>query len=159
MLKSNVHTLPIKARKPAPRRKPVKIERPSPKRAVVAAGGILTVGAVLTGLSLSHLATGVQLVTGASTIESWALAVGVDVGFIATESAVLTAPYWLRDKIEKHARPTIIGTLALSAALNALAFGTHAEGWMIVPAAGFGLAIPAMIFKLMRIGAILILKR
>jgi hypothetical protein len=43
----------------------------------------------LTALSLSHLAHGVEIVTGSSTWESWAMAAGVDCGFITLELSQL----------------------------------------------------------------------
>jgi hypothetical protein len=52
-----------------------------------AAARVLTVTLVLLGLSLSHLAAGIALVTGAGPYDSWAMAIGIDLGFIALELA------------------------------------------------------------------------
>ena len=49
----------------------------------------------------------------------------------------------------------IIGPLALSAAMNAFAFAAHADGLMIYPAIGLELAIPALIFALVKVAAVL----
>src|SRR5262245_21291406 len=50
------------------------------RRQQVAAAAVAFVGVVLTILSLSHLAHGIGLVTSAPVWESWAIAVGVDLG-------------------------------------------------------------------------------
>ena len=44
-----------------------------------------------------------------------------------------------------------------SAALNALAFAAQSAGWMLAPAIAMGLAIPALVYALTRIGATLYL--
>jgi hypothetical protein len=41
--------------------------------------------------------------------------------------------------------------------MNALAFTSQAEGWHVYPAAVLGLAIPALIYALTRVGAALYL--
>jgi hypothetical protein len=56
-----------------------------------AAAAVLAVTLVLLGLSLSHLAAGIALVTGAGPFKGWLMA-GIDLGFIALELAVLAAP-------------------------------------------------------------------
>jgi hypothetical protein len=43
---------------------------------------VFTVALVLLGLSLSHLASGVAIVTGAGYFDGWAMAIGIDLGFI-----------------------------------------------------------------------------
>ena len=48
------------------------------------------------------------------------------------------------------------GTLAASAAMNAFAFGAHADGFMLYPAIGLGLAIPALIYALTRVAMTLV---
>jgi hypothetical protein len=57
-----------------------------------AAAAVLAVTLVLLGLSLSHLAAGIALVTGAGPFKGWLMAIGIDLGFIALELAVLAAP-------------------------------------------------------------------
>jgi len=121
----------------------------------VAAARILAVGLVLVGLSLSHLAQGIELVTGSGPIGSWSMAIGIDLGFIALELAMLTAPIDLRAKLNIYAGPAIIGTLAASALMNAFAFASHATGQMVYPAIALGCAIPALIFALTKTAATL----
>jgi len=48
-------------------------------------------GLVLTALSLPHLAHGIELVTGAPAWESWLMAIGIDLGFLAPEIGQLCA--------------------------------------------------------------------
>jgi hypothetical protein len=45
--------------------------------------------------------------------------------------------------------------LAVSAAMNGFAFAAHADGLLIYPAAALGLAIPALIYALTRVAAVL----
>jgi hypothetical protein len=117
-----------------------------------AAAAVCFVAVVLTGLSLSHLAHGIELVTKAPTWETWALAVGIDLGFIALEVAGLCAVVErVRREIAWYIKPAIIGTLAASAVMNGLAFGSKADDWMVYPAVGLGLAIPALVYCLSRV--------
>ena len=117
-----------------------------------AAVAVAVVAIVLTGLSLSHLAHGIHLVTLAPAWEAWSMAIGIDLGFIALEIAQLCAatPVVRRD-VSRFSKPAILGTLLISAVLNGLAFGAQASGWMIVPAAGLGVAVPALIYALSRV--------
>ncbi len=53
----------------------------------------------------------------------------------------------------------IIGTVALSGAMNALSFSEHAQGWLLWRAIALGLAIPALVYVLTRAGAVLYIQR
>jgi hypothetical protein len=53
-----------------------------------AAAAVLGVAGILLALSLSHLAAGIALVTGAGPSDGWLMALGIDLGFIALELAV-----------------------------------------------------------------------
>jgi CHAD domain-containing protein len=55
------------------------------------------------------------------------------------------APAAKRAAMVRYAAPGIIGTLAISAAMNSFAFGAHADILLIYPAIRLGLAIPALI--------------
>jgi hypothetical protein len=84
------------------------------------------------------------------------MAVGVDCGYVALELATLTAATdAIRKAIGKFTRPAILGTLAGSAALNAFAFGAQSPGWLVYPAIVLGLCIPALVYALTRVGAVL----
>ena len=52
-----------------------------------AAAAVLAVAGTLLALSLSHLAAGIALVTGAGPSDGWLMAIGIDLGFIALELA------------------------------------------------------------------------
>jgi hypothetical protein len=110
----------------------------------------------LTALSLSHLAHGVDIVTGSSTYEAWAMAVGIDLGFVALELSQLSIGDRLRRHVSRYARPAIVGTLVGSAAMNAFAFAAQADGYCMQAAAvAMGVAIPALIFAMTKVGAAL----
>jgi hypothetical protein len=117
--------------------------------------GIGLVAVTLTALSLSHLAHGVALVTGAEAWEAWSMAVGIDLGFVALElSQLATVSDYVRRQVSRFARPAIVGTLAGSAAMNAFAFAAQAVNpWMMAAAITLGVAIPALIYALTRVGA------
>lgn len=109
------------------------------------------VALVLTGLSLSHLAHGIEIVTHSPSWEAWAMAIGVDLGFIVVEVAKLTVDEKTGRDICRNANVIIVGTMVGSAILNAFAFGALAEGIMVVPAVTMGLAIPGMLYSLTKI--------
>lgn len=162
MTNANVVTLRPRLNKP--------VAKPAQSRAVMAkvrrqrysATVVLSVALVLTALSLQHLAHGVAMVTAASETEAWLMAIGIDAGFISLELAMLfSATDTVRRRIEKYANKAIIGTLAASAGFNGFAFCAKvaAEALWYVYAApiGLGVAIPAMIYVLVRIGSVLYL--
>jgi len=141
-----------KSSKPKPVRRTTKAMR----RQVLSAAGIGAVAVTLTGLSLHHLASGIEIVTSSPTIESYAMAVGIDMGFISAEIAQLFASNERMKRIvSKFAKPTVVGTMIASAAMNAFAFSSHVTGYMIAPAVILGVAIPAMIYAFTRIGGAL----
>ncbi len=123
------------------------------KQNLLSGAAVCVAALTLTGLSLNHLAHGISIVTHASTVEGWAMAVGIDFGFVALEMAKITTFGEKETKeINKDANPTIVGMMVGSAVLNAFAFGAQAEGWMLYPAIIMGLAIPTMIYKLTKVG-------
>jgi hypothetical protein len=115
------------------------------------------VAITLTALSLSHLAHGISLVTSAPPVQGWAMATGIDLGYISLElSMVMATSEHVRRMIGKFAKPAIVGTLAGSATMNAFAFASGAVGYpMIGAAVVLGVAIPAMVYALTRVGAAL----
>ncbi len=125
----------------------------------LAASGVMLVALALLGLSLSHLASGVAIVTGSGERDGWLMAFGIDMGFVALELALLVAPAPTRPAVARYASPAIVGTLATLAAMNAFAFASHADGLMIYPAIGLGFAVPALVYALIKTGAILFFAR
>lgn len=151
---ASVLRLPAQRKTRAPRQRAVQSPgfRRMLKRQRIAAGAVGLVAVVLTGLSLSHLAHGIALVTNAPAIEAWAMAIGIDLGFVALELAQLCAARpAVRREIEQFTKPAIIGTLAASALMNGMAFGYAAQGYMIYFAAALGVTIPALIYALSRV--------
>jgi hypothetical protein len=150
---TNITRLPVTKDKTLPRAKSkrtVKAERRQATTALLVGG--VAVG--LTALSLHDLAEGVQIVTHAATWQSYAMASGIDLGFVSTELAMLTASDKERKAISRFANPAIIGTLCGSAIMNAFAFAQHADNALMATAAvAMGVAIPALIYAFTRIGA------
>jgi hypothetical protein len=97
----------------------------------------------------------VAIVTGSGERDGWLMAVG----FVALELALLVAPAAATPAVARYASPAIVGTLATSAAMNAFAFASHAEGLMIYPAISLGFTVPALVFALVKTGAILFFAR
>ena len=145
--------------KAAPQNQPQRRTKQASKalrRQTSAALGIGFAAATLTTLSLSHLAHGIEIVTAAPSWEAWAMAAGIDLGFVALELSQLSAATGrVRKVITRYTKPAILGTLTGSAAMNAFAFASQAAGWMMAPAIILGLAIPALIYALTRIGGAL----
>jgi hypothetical protein len=110
------------AKAPAQSRRSRKADK-ALRRQGATAVGIGAVAVTLTALSLSHLAHGVELVTGSSAFESWATAVGIDLGFIALELSQLAIGDRLRKQVSRFAQPVIIGTLIGPAGMNAFGMG------------------------------------
>ena len=143
----------------APKAPGERVTRRGRRSYVVAASGVMLVALALLGLSLSHLASGVAIVTGSGERDGWLMAVGIDMGFVALELALLVAPSAGRPAVARYAQPAIIGTLATSAAMNAFAFASHAQGLMIFPAIGLGFAVPTLVYALTKTGAIMFFAR
>ncbi len=130
-------------------------EARAPSSHTVAAVGVLAVALALLDLSLSHLASGAAIVTECGERDGWLMAIGIDMGFVALELALLVAPAAIRPDVARYASPAIVGTLATSAAMNAFAFASHADGLMIYPAIGLGFAVPALVYALTKTGAVM----
>lgn len=114
--------------------------------------GVVTIALVI--LSLSHLSHGIGLVTGAEFWERGLMAAGIDLGFVALEmSQLCAATEAVRRSVARYAAPAIVATLAISAALNALAFAsqTATGSPAMYAAAGLGIVVPALIYALSRI--------
>lgn len=137
-----------------PRKKTAEQKRSQFKTAASAAVGGVAVA--LTALSLTHLAHGVELMTGASPWQCWLTAAGVDLGFVALEAISLAVASDKRasQQVDRWARPFIIVLVLLSAVLNALAFSSGSP--TVVMACGatvLGAVIPGMIYALTRSSA------
>ena len=111
----------------------------------------------LTALSLSHLAHGITIVTGADIWEAWAMSIGIDLGFVALELAqIAVVSDKVRKQVSRFAKPAIVGTLTGSAAMNAFAFAAQTVNpYMMAAAVTLGVAIPGLIYALTHVGAAL----
>jgi hypothetical protein len=124
------------------------------RRQAGTAVGLGLVALTLTALSLSHLAHGIEGVTGCEAWEGWAMAVGIDLGFVGLELAQLAVGERIRRQITRYARPAILGTLAGSAGMNAFAFGGQAaNGYLMAAGIALGVAIPTLIYCLTQVVA------
>jgi hypothetical protein len=122
------------------------------RRQGLAAGAVGLVGLTLIGLSLDHLAAGIELTTHSAPAEAWTMAVGIDLGFVACELADLScSTAALQRHIAKLTRPAIAGTMIGSAVLNAWAFAADATGYGVYAAIALGVAIPALVCVLTKI--------
>jgi hypothetical protein len=131
----------------------------------LASFGIFSVAGALMALSLSHQAKGIELFTDSTTWEAYAMATGIDFGFVMLElSNLLAAHEATRRRIMRFTAPAIKGTLGASGVMNAFAFAGRVPSWNLgadwvnyAPAVILGIAIPAMIYCLTRVGATLYL--
>jgi hypothetical protein len=119
----------------------------------------LAVTAVLLGLSLVHLSTGIQVAIRCAFWEAACLALAVDAAMVCCEASLLVSGVATLRAIRRWASGTILCTVLASAALNSLAFAQDAEGVMIFAAVAAGCAVPALIFSLTRIAAKLVSTR
>ena len=139
----------------APKRRSISFAK-SLRRQSAAAVGIGFVAATLVALSLTHLAHGIEIVTNCPTWEGWAMGIVVDCGFIGLEMAqVMAATEKVRTQIKRWAPKAVAGMLVGSACMNAFAFVSGAVGWMQIPAVIMGVAIPAFLYALTRVGAVM----
>lgn len=139
-----------------PSRKALKVA----KQNFWAAVACCTVAIVLTGLSLTDLANGFQIVTKCPGWQAWSLAIGIDCGFISFETALMVAPTKaIRDRRSTWATPAVIGLMTGSALFNAVAFSANADGYYVYVAWGLGVAIPAVIFAMTKIAGDMLLEQ
>jgi hypothetical protein len=75
------------------------------RQEAASAVGLGAVACVLTGLSLSHLAHGVQDITHCSPWEGWAMGVGIDLNFVGMEMVTFTAAEKVRKAVSKYTTP------------------------------------------------------
>ena len=118
-----------------------------------AAYGVGCIALVLTGLSLSHLASGVQLLTQSGAPAAWAMAVGFDLSFVGLElSQLCAATAQGRREVTRFAGPAVKATMAVSAMMNAYAFASSSPDIPSAAAAvALGVSIPALIYVLTRV--------
>jgi hypothetical protein len=99
----------------------------------------------LMGISLTHLSDGVTQLAGLPPWQSWSMAIGIDCMLIAVALALLTAAADVKKDIARVAHAMEVGTLAMSAYLNALAFTGGAFDAAHAMQIAFGCFVPAAI--------------
>jgi hypothetical protein len=83
----------VKTSSPKLTRQPeIKAPKAEANYAPFAAAAVLAVALVLLGLSLSHLAAGIALVTGAGPSDGWLMAFGTDLGFVGWPRRPISGP-------------------------------------------------------------------
>ncbi len=105
-------------------------------------------------LSLSHLADGISRITGVPFWRAVAMALGIDMGLVAAESArVITATTALYQRIRWHSAVVVWTTLVLSMFLNSLAFceRSDTEAYHIALGIALGIILPLLVFLLTRL--------
>jgi hypothetical protein len=163
LMTATINVLPMEVARKPPRAKSPKTPARAEKRAMAkasakeiqaqmwSAGALGGIAAVITGLSLSHLAHGITIVSGTGGWQSWAMALGIDLGMVTTEIATLTAGECVRRETQWYSAAMIAGTLVLSAAMNAFGFASQASTLPFqIAGVVFGVAVPAAIYVLMR---------
>jgi hypothetical protein len=120
----------------------------SPLRTGIAIGCAVVAGVLLL-LSLAHLSTGIVAITRCAAWEGLALAIGIDMGLVASEAAQLVSRTADR-RLRRWCHTVIVGTLLWSGLLNGIAFGTG-EGVRLAASVAFGAAVPCLIYALTRI--------
>jgi hypothetical protein len=116
-----------------------------PRRVPWSAWPLAVTTIALMGVSLTHLSDGVTQLTAIPSWQAWAMAIGIDCMLISTALAQLTAPADVKKDIALVAHCMAVGTLIMSAGLNALAFtggAFDAAHWAQV---AFGCFVPAAI--------------
>lgn len=148
---ATIATLPTRkpvARKPVARKPKTLMQWVATQRPETLGGyGLLSVATGLTGLSLTDLAHGTELVTGLHGWQPWAMAFGIDCGFVSLEVAGQISP-------QAAPRVRMIGcvlVLILSAVMNGMAFSEHATN--VVFAWLLGIIIPVLIFGLVHVAS------
>lgn len=100
----------------------------------------------LLALSLRHLSAGIAATTGSPSLESWLMAIGIDLAMVAAEIAILCG------LAQRWASGLIVATLALSGGFNCLAFLAQAQGELgQLLAVSLGVFVPSSIYALIQI--------
>lgn len=105
---------------------------------------------LILAVSIDHLAFGIQLATGIAVWESWAIAIAIDAGMIASEYAALV------DKPTKYTRYSVVLGLILSGIFNCLAFTINAQSTIYISVGVIlGVLVPTSLYALTQTAHIL----
>lgn len=136
-----------------PRQSQAAVNRPRRKACQFVAKCIGAIATMLVALSVWHLTCAVSTLTGSAFVLSLFLAVGIDLGLIASELAELVAHGNV--VVARWSRAYMVKATVLSVILNAYEFAAHAPDNTLSKslAITFGILLPVMIFILARIAA------
>ncbi len=115
-------------------------------------GTLAVVILTMLGVSLEHLASGIQSITGTAMLGAWSLAVAVDCGMVTSEIALIMLSRLPDLGVEKYAKRFVIATILISMALNVLAFWpSELKAVPCILAVVLGCGIPAGVYHLTRV--------
>ena len=101
-------------------------------------------------VSLPHLASEIGLLTGASDLSAWCLAITIDLGMTACKAYLASGKHTAQLTTEQKIAWGVVGTCTLwSMVLNSHAFCAHSSGTFgVIAAIGFGAFIPLFVLAL-----------
>lgn len=155
-MNASVTSLPVKtARKPAvpatknAQRSQSRALRLRLRRQLYKAHAGAVIVFALLAVSLYDQAMGVSILTHAPAWECWALAIGIEVGFVSLKlDILLSATDKVRKAVKGYAMPALYATIAASGIMNAFSLSDPMHGWEKIPAAVLGLLISFLIFQI-----------
>ena len=119
------------------------------QRVALLLGGV---AALLVALSVYHLTCGIATLTGSPIALALLLAVGIDIGLVASEVAEVLGH--ADDEVKRWSRVYMAMATVMSMLLNSYEFAAHAPQQLFSQAlsVAFGLALPVMVWVLARQG-------
>lgn len=113
-----------------------------------------TVVAIMLGVSLEHLASGIREITHSTGWSAWSLAIAIDVGMVASEIALIVLATFPNIQVAGYAHRYVISTIAISIALNVWAFWPPTGDTAVIGMAlaiTLGAGIPLGVYHLTRV--------
>lgn len=143
-LRTRVSQKPKKADSKKPPRRTSKKRIGAKQRTALVLG---SVAAGLVFLSVYHLTCGIMTLTGSPLVLAVLLAVGIDLGLVASEVAEMIAE---DASVRRWSKVYMLMATVMSMLLNAYEFAAHAPAqWFSqLLSVSFGLALPVMIYVL-----------
>jgi hypothetical protein len=145
---ANILSLPKRSQKPVKQAKVARVRKMS-LRQYLALGSAASIGLVAVGataLSLTDLADSIGDVAHIAAWKSYALAIALDLNFVATESFSLFATAAVANATHKATMTTKAITLLMSAVANSWAMAHGADGMVMQGACVVaGCSVPALI--------------
>lgn len=117
--------------------------------------GVGCVGVAVLALSVVHCTDAIQALTHSGVILSVLLALGVDAGMVACESAAIISAHDTKPACRRRAKCYIVMSVLLSCLLNGWASGHQVEGDMQAVAYCVGGLVPILVFVLGQVAGLL----